>query len=51
MQELYRIFFKTLGELRKEQAIYRAQKAVLIDPVQSDEFVREKSEELIAEVT
>jgi len=51
MQELYRIFFKTLGELRKEQAVYRGQKAVLIDPVQSDEFVREKSEELIAEVT
>jgi hypothetical protein len=51
MQDLYRTFTKILGELRKEQAICRAQKAVLIDPVQSHDLVREKSEELIAEVT
>ena len=45
------MFLKILGELRKEQAIFRAQKSVLIDPVQSDGFVRKKSDELIADVT
>ena len=51
MQELDNMFLKILGELRKEQAIFRAQKSVLIDPVQSDGFVRKKSDELIADVT
>ncbi len=50
MQDLYRTFTKILGELRKEQAICRAQKAVLIDPVQSDDLVRTKSDEWVEEV-
>ena len=50
MQELQRMFLKTLEELRKEQASYRAQRAVLIDPGQSKVFVRAKSDELIEEV-
>ncbi len=50
MQDLYRTFTKILGDLRKEQAICRAQKAVLIDPVQSDDLVCTKSDEWVEEV-
>jgi hypothetical protein len=51
MQELYRLFFKTVAELRKEQEIHRAQKAVLLNPARAQGFEHDESEQLITEVT
>jgi hypothetical protein len=51
MQELYRLFFKTVAELRKEQEIHRAQKAVLLNPARTQGFEHDESEQLITEVT
>jgi ribosomal protein L15E len=51
MQELYRLFFKTVAEVRKEQEIQRTQKAVLLNPARTQGYEHDESAQLISVVT